>query len=91
MSSSEYLSDEILNAYIDQELDNREMMHVQVLLAQNPGLQRRLHVLQQLNMMVHAAKSDGTPALSHGNAVDQNNSHSGICDYPAFYSNNYRE
>ncbi len=56
MSSSQYVSDEILNAYIDQELDDIEIMRVQVLLSRNPGLKRRLHVLQQIKAMVHAAR-----------------------------------
>ncbi|HED16208.1 MAG TPA: hypothetical protein ENI64_05255 [Gammaproteobacteria bacterium] len=63
MRTSDYVSDEILNAYIDQELDEIEMMRVQVLVTRNPGLQRRLHVLQQLKIMVHTAKPEGSAAL----------------------------
>ncbi len=73
MSSSEYLSDEILNAYIDQELDDLEMIRVQALLAQNPGLQRRLHVLQQLKMMVQAAKPGDIQLSSYVSTVNQKN------------------
>jgi len=62
MSADDYLSDEILNAYIDQELDDLEMMRIQLLLIRNPGLRRRLNVLQQLKIMVHAAKPDGSMA-----------------------------
>jgi len=73
MSTSDYLSDEILNAYIDQELDDIEMMRVQLVLTKNPGLQRRLQVLQQLKIMVHAAKPDGTMEPLPISAVENKN------------------
>jgi len=69
MSASHYLSDEILNAYIDQELDEQEMIRVRALLAQNPGLQRRLNVLQQLKSMVYAAKPVVVAPLSQNNII----------------------
>jgi len=75
MSSSQHVSDEILNAWIDHELDDIEMMRVQVLLSRNPGLERRLHLLQQVKILVHAAKPGNASTLPHGKTVTKKSCH----------------
>jgi len=71
MTSKQQLSDEILNAYIDQELDDQEMLRVQFLLSESSGLQRRLDVLQQLKTMVRSARPGNTPEIPLESEIDQ--------------------